>query len=179
MKDPPLTDRGIEGAVQVSLTLKEIFPDVKYVYSSKLIRAIQTAYPIARAFNDPLYVSRGLALTALAVSTYDKFEMLRMSEIRALCPHVHVINCDGDDDDNADKSNTSEFRLPADDWFAAIAGASELSSGSSIVVAHRETLRALAGRRLSTPYCCFGIFDRKHDKFELVSIHDKLGRAYN
>jgi hypothetical protein len=29
----------------------------------------------------------------------------------------------------------------------------------SLVVAHRETIRKLVGSKISTPYCCMGIYD--------------------
>lgn len=80
------------------------------IYSSRLRRCIDTAYQLALNLDLPIYVSTGLALTALAVERRKgSFEFHSRKEIRAFCPGVRVVFCDNDvvedDESNCLKSS--------------------------------------------------------------------------
>ena len=109
-----------------------------------------------------MFVSTGLALTAEAVrSSNGKFEFLTVEEIQADCPLVRVIDAD-------------ELISPSC-WLRCL---EDIGSQSkvSVVVAHRETIRNLARRHFSTPYCCMGIVSlAKNNQFEVIRVFDKGG----
>ena len=78
------------------------------IYSSRLRRCIDTAYQLAQELELPIYVCAGLALTAVAVERRKgSFEFHSMTEIRAFCPGVQIVSCDGDDFDGALEIGTS------------------------------------------------------------------------
>ena len=151
INDPHLTRNGFQQAQEVAermLLELEGIDDIPFIYCSKLIRAVQTAYYIALRLSKPIVISKGFALTAAAVdSAGDTFEYLTIEKIRELCPNVEII--DGDAEEPA---------IPSQIWYHSLDHAIR-NHTVSLVVAHRETIRNLARKRLHTPYCCYGIFD--------------------
>ena len=135
--DPILTKKGVEIAAMAAKSLRrilsheplKIFPcheDCNFtsvsqsvsgfssglcidrIYSSRLRRCIETAYQLALRLEVPIYVCAGLALTAVAVERRKgSFEFHSMMEIRAFCPGVQTVSCDGDDFDGALENGTS------------------------------------------------------------------------
>lgn len=151
LSDPYLTENGNQQAQEVTNTLlKELssyeINEITSIYSSKLIRSIQTAYSIAKKIHKPIILCKGFAMTAAAVESIgDEFQYLSLQEIQELCPGVELI--DGDVDE----------MIPSQSWlhpFHYVVRNHEVS----LVVAHRESIRNLAQRRLRTPYCCYGVF---------------------
>ena len=59
--DRQLTDEGRQRIKESAPTLKRIFPDAKAIYSSPLIRCMQTAEPVAKAFELTVKTTPALA----------------------------------------------------------------------------------------------------------------------
>jgi broad specificity phosphatase PhoE len=172
VNDPPLTRSGSEQAAQVAKSIrKEVLNSgVQFVFASKLLRAVQTAYPIAMQLQIPLIVSRNFALTAAAVEMRPDYRFLDITELQTLCPGVTVI--DGDHEDSHES-----HRLPlADAWHHAIEHV-VTTHQVSIIVAHRESIRNMAQMHLATPYCCYGEFRFPADeppRYQHASLHRLL-----
>lgn len=120
---------------------------IECVYTSRLRRCIETAYPIALELNVPLLVCTGLALTALAVEKRGTlFEFHNMEEIRSFCPGINVISCDDDVSGGTavlEKSTHGTPRLvPTENWLNALKSIAERHS-VTVIVAHRESIRNL------------------------------------
>ena len=150
INDPPLTEVGHRQAMDAAQTIYNILSTqqakIDRIYSSKLVRAYQTAMPLAKLLNIPIYVSSGLALTAEAVRKYNgNFQFLTIDEIRLDCPAVEIIDADIDG------------LSVGPDWMLPI---SMLSAAHpiSIIVGHRETIRNVIGKHIPTPYCCMATF---------------------
>eukprot|EP01036_Dinobryon_divergens_P028217 gene28217-37127_t len=174
--DPPITDNGKSLARDMANTVFDIISKESNVriklFSSKLIRCIQTSYELAQRVGGPIYVSSGLALTAQAVADCDDdgFEFLSIEEIREYCPGVEIVCCDSPD---------SPHYIPQSNWLAAVEGAhfakrapeeQQLEDGTSspctyvsLLVAHRETIRNMLCERLALPYCCIASFVNKDE----------------
>mmetsp|Transcript_2569 Transcript_2569/g.2540 ORF Transcript_2569/g.2540 Transcript_2569/m.2540 type:complete len:238 (+) Transcript_2569:55-768(+) len=151
LDDPHLTNDGLIQAQEVAESILHELQgiDIPYIYCSKLIRAVQTAYYIALRLSKPIVVSKGFALTAAAVGNAgNSFNFLSIDEIRGFCPDIEII--DGDVEES--------YLIPSDNWHYPLKHVINNHS-VSLVVAHRETIRNLARERLKTPYCCYGIFD--------------------
>jgi len=148
------------------------------VYCSRLRRCVETAHRIALALQLPLVVSKGLALTAKAVEDKggsDHFGFLDLAEIRAFCPGVDVYSADAADLSGpactaadaaaaAPSSSTASplppsavGEIPTGSWHDALASVARRHP-FSLIVAHRESVRNLAGIR-KAPYCCMAMFD--------------------
>ena len=127
---------------------------VVHLYASRLLRATQTASFLSRCLNVPVQVSGGLAQIIPAVrNSKDGFEFASVAELTRYCPSVDFVDCDD--------MRTPENYLPTHSWRAALDTLLANSEGKNIiniVVAHRETVRKLAGEYLETPYCCLGMF---------------------
>ncbi len=81
----------------------------------------------------------------------DRIEFASMSELTQYCPSVDFIDCDD--------VRSPEDYLPTHSWRAAFDTLLAKSDGKNIiniVVAHRETVRKLAGEYVDMPYCCLG-----------------------
>jgi hypothetical protein len=137
-------------------------PAIECVYTSRLRRCIETAYPIALELNVPLLVCTGLALTALAVERRrGLFEFHSMKEISSFCPGVNVISCDNDVCrgfletlcccSNSSNSSGSELKksaggtpslAPTESWFDALTNIA-VRHPVTVIVAHRESIRNL------------------------------------
>lgn len=124
--DAPLTPNGVTMAQDMAISFKKKLDDdgvvaseLKCIYSSRLLRAVQTAYEVARVLELPLVISAHLSCTAQAVTSYhnekvhacehgakhgwEGFEFLSMSELASHCPGVQLYSHDAD--------------LTPDDWF--------------------------------------------------------------
>ncbi len=157
--DPHLTQNGKEIAAAAAESVLENIKATALrdnkdicnvrIYTSKLIRSVQTAYHIALALNVPLYACSGLALTAAAVEKHRNiFEFLTIEDIQAHCPGVQVVCCDTPD--------SGEYFVRSDNWLEAVAAIAERGQHINVIVAHRETIRNFCGKkRVKTPYCCF------------------------
>lgn len=181
VNDPPLTPEGYTQASEVARTLKSELQDanVQVIFSSKLTRAVQTAYHIALEMRLPIVLSRNFALTAAAVSREPDYSFLRMKELQALCPGVTLIDGDAVQSKfDTDEIMASFAPLPVTDtWHHAIEHVSSIQP-VSIVVAHRESIRNMSQMFLKTPYCCYGVFHFPGDKphaYQHAILH-KLSR---
>jgi broad specificity phosphatase PhoE len=163
--DPPLTTAGISQAQEVAKTLKSQLGDehqLQCIFSSKLIRAIQTAHQIALELSLPIVLSTGFARTAQAVGDDDPFDFLSLEEIQTYCPGVTFIDADANEISDDNTSLLDSIVIPSRKWHQSIEFIAE-KYPLSILVAHRESIRNLLGRRYSTPYCCYGIFKFHED----------------
>jgi broad specificity phosphatase PhoE len=153
INDPYLTEEGCKQAQEVaeSITreLQDGGHDIPYIYCSKLVRSVQTAYYLALKISKPIVLSKGFSMTAAAVENIgDGFQYLPLERLQELCPGVEFV--DGDIE--------ATHAIPSQSWLHPIhhiIGIHPLS----LVVAHRESIRNLAGSRFQTPYCCYGIFE--------------------
>jgi len=150
--DPPLTSPNGTGIACLAaetistMVLSDGF-NISRVYASKLRRAYETAYPLALKLNIPMYVSSGLALTAIAVhQSNGQFQFQSLDEIQSKCSGVQIIDCDVIED--------MPHSLVWSDYINHIA---EMHT-HSMIVAHRETIRYLFGQYVETPYCCIANF---------------------
>ena len=63
-----------------------LLPQVR-IYSSRLIRAVQTAHQIALHLNLPIYLSTGLAtISASVAKKRESFPFFSADEIKSICP---------------------------------------------------------------------------------------------
>jgi broad specificity phosphatase PhoE len=158
--DPLITENGKYIASDAGQTLvtdifsNDNFENLRFIYCSKLRRCIETAYEVSKVFaskglNIPILVSRGLALTAAAVNRKPStFEFCDIEDIRQFCPGVEIIDCDNEGTD---------YFIPSDNWLVAITHIVNRNE-FSFVVAHRETVRNIAGLYQKLPYCCIANF---------------------
>mmetsp|Transcript_6517 Transcript_6517/g.9091 ORF Transcript_6517/g.9091 Transcript_6517/m.9091 type:complete len:243 (+) Transcript_6517:1958-2686(+) len=160
--DPPITTNGINiarnAAEKIILLIGETlsnggrkFKEIR-IYSSMLLRAIQTAHQIALKLSLPVHLSSGLATISASVrKAGDSFPFQPLERLRSLCPGVEYIICD--DNKNAETS------VPRQNWRDALRYVCcKDKDVLNIVVAHRETIKKLAGKKLNTPYCCVALF---------------------
>ena len=135
------------------------------IYCSKLLRAIQTAYEIAKILSLPIVLSEGFARTAQAVEQMNgQFQYLTIDELTQYCPGVEFI--DGDintnntnntnNSDIADISNIHTIPNTGTHWYNPLRHVGQQET--SIVVAHRETIRNIAFIRQRIPYCGYATF---------------------
>lgn len=163
--DTPITAVGVNIAANVAITVRDLIlaehpnttnlSDLNIkIYSSRLMRCVQTANQLACEFNLPIHVSSGLALTAVAVRRKSSFSFLSMTELATHCPGVVLHDCD---------DAHSPHRVSMSHWLRAI-GSIIVRDEINIIVAHRETIRNLLGERFHLPYCCVGIFEHVHEE---------------
>lgn len=169
--DPHLTDQGLRQAEHAAEHLLQLLAKdkpVECVYSSRLIRTVQTAYKIAVRFNVPIVLKSSLSESAAAVMRANgAFDFLSIEELAFFAPGVRLI--DGDSVQEADEEDVHDFleeplgpSTPRNDRLSnwerclhRIAGRHE----RSVVVAHRETIRDLAPvMRRTVPYCGLACF---------------------
>lgn len=209
--DPPISNpTGVSYAKEAAVTIKRLLDasSIDYnmirIFSSRLLRSIETSYHIAKALNQPIYLSGGLSnIISVVKNTKGCFEFISIAELQWKYPDVEFINCDvtdissattissiiKDSKGNKKKSMSStnqststlseapllpsttdvtttnvvssyRYVLPIDSWRETIRLILQNNDGNylNILVAHRETVRKLAGRHLNTPYCCIGVF---------------------
>ena len=168
-KDPIITEQGSHFAQTLGSTLSnigELQGTVSCIYCSRLQRCVQTAYEVAKVLNLPtVYISTGLSQTAKAIEQLDSkegFQFLSIEEIRDLYKDIQWYCCDESYDLDGVKllANTvvNSPQVPWRDWLSPLKYIAK-NNTVSIVVAHQQTIRKLVGAKISTPYCCFGIFD--------------------
>jgi broad specificity phosphatase PhoE len=171
INDPPITQNGKDIAREASLSLLRYdnITDINVIYCSILRRCVETACIIAQQLQIPICVSKGLALTAIAVRKREmKFDFIRFEKLSELYPGVSFI--DGDD------KNDEVHYVESNSWDDSVK--SVASKGSvNLIIAHRETIRDLAGVRYRLPYCGIGTFDYDPQtcNFNLVTLHDCHG----
>ena len=193
-KDPIITSQGILFAQTLGLTLSRIteLQDVTCIYCSRLKRCIQTAYEVAKILNLPVYVSTGLSQTAKAIEELDNkngFQFMPIEEIKETYNEVQWFCCDQSYDQNGVKLSDGVLtdcpQVPWQGWLSPLKYIAQ-NNKISIVVAHRETIRKLVGEKLTTPYCCMGIFDydsnpkittRKNDEFNYIETRTREGQV--
>ncbi|CAM9691544.1 unnamed protein product [Laminaria digitata] len=156
--DPPLTRYGHVQASRAGLYIKSVLSfdrgtgrdpisGFDRVYTSPLMRAVQTAVCVSQALgNLPLQVAPGLCscTAALVRIGYDRAEVIMTdADIAAAFPEVNLIP--------RDPLTPTSFR-GAQAWLAARPDRRVLAVG------HREGTKAMAGRHVPTPHCCIGIF---------------------
>eukprot|EP01066_Platyproteum_vivax_P009566 Platyproteum_vivax@DN4219_c0_g1_i2.p1 len=167
--DPPLTACGNRQAEVAAIQLKTFMTDsslglkFKRVYSSPLLRSVQTAEVIASALDLSLQVVAGLSSCCAAVERYG---------LATLMPRMHVFQKDYKGNAEHDKPNLEDLSF-IDCLRVVIAReASEAIGGAPIhllVVAHREathdllhTYRPSEIEKLMVfrhvPYCCISVF---------------------
>lgn len=189
--DPILTDNGHRIAEIAGATLKRMLTSqpkpVVAVYCSRLRRCVETAYHIALELQLPIIVSRGLTLTAKAVEERrggsDQFGFLDLEEIRSFCPAVDVFSADAGDYSGqlcpltvARETCSPSLELdiiPAASWYEALASIARRNS-FAIVVAHRESIRNIAGS-MKAPYCCMAMFGFESNNFSFRYLLDNKG----
>ena len=197
--DPILTENGKLLADRAGISLKRMlstyFVQVPQpsqtpptaIFCSRLKRCVETAYRLALELRLPIIVSKGLALTAKAVEEREGgshlFGFLDLEEIRKCCPQVNVFSSDFEDFSGPLVDVTfpctphphvmSMEITPQQHWREALITIARRHP-FSIVVAHRETIRNLAGSTpVPVPYCCMAIFKFKEteEQTSLVFKH--------
>jgi broad specificity phosphatase PhoE len=163
--DTPITADGVNIAADAAKTVKALlsmrlkdgqnFRELPVrLYSSRLTRCIQTAYQLAQEMHLPIFVSSGLAFTAVAVARKKKtFQFLSIQEIEQLCPGVQIICCD---------NPNSPFPVSRAGWLQAVRSVVNRTEHVNVIVAHRETIRNIIEERYKLPYCAIGMFRTEH-----------------
>lgn len=176
--DTPITAAGAGMAADAAKTVKSIIStrlrdssslgDLNVrIYSSRLMRCVQTAHQIAQELGLPIHVSSGLSLTAVAVGRRKMtFQFQSLRELSGYCPGTQLHSCDYADD---------PYRVKSSDWLKAIVSIVRRDE-INIIVAHRETIRNLIGERYRLPYCCIGMFQYLGDRIVPKYLWDKDGR---
>jgi len=133
-----------------------------------LLRAIQTAHQIALKLSLPVHLSSGLATISASVrKAGDSFPFQPLERLRSLCPGIPssypLIICHlfavGVEYIICDDNKNAETSVPRQNWRDALRYVCcKDKDVLNIVVAHRETIKKLAGKKLNTPYCCVALF---------------------
>ena len=186
--DPFLTSYGHVQASRAGLYLKSLSFNQQpggfdIVYTSPLIRAVQTAVCVSQGLgNLPLQVVPGLcsctaALVRLGYTNTQNMLLMTDAEITRAFPGVTVLP--------RDPLAPATFSGAAA-WLAA--KASEKKAGAEgdggdgcprasrvLAVGHREGTKAMAGGRVPTPHCCIGIFRTEaSDRTHRYRLHELL-----
>lgn len=171
LNDPPLAHSGNLQAQELGLTLrKQIDIDnVQFIFSSKLLRCVETAREIALVLNKPIILSTTFSLNSKGCQQLGYFDFLSFEDIQSSYPDVNFI--DGDDESNYTSN------IPCDVWKDSIQHVMA-AYPQSIVVCHGETIEEMANRHLSTPSCCFGIFEYDCSYFDIIfrDVYDYTGK---
>ena len=154
--DPPLTKRGKILAKTTAKKMKESGIIPKIVYSSPMIRTLETAEQIAQEFGVGVKIIYGLSECAAVVKKYgfEKIEFLDYDEIASACPKLKIY---GSIDTKPEKFHHSVKRVATD--------LSEKDNAGEhlIIVTHREGIRSFSKKFTETPirqtpYCCIAQF---------------------
>lgn len=175
--DPPITPNGMNIAKKAGHTLHYDFiprihnlvhgdesstkPLKIRLYTSKLLRCIQTSIEIAKEMNiHEIYLSSGLAMTAAAVERIGckDFEFISENEMKSLIEdnEITFIDCD---------EKNQSYSISNDHWYDALQDVShQMDIDIKIVVAHRETIRNLIPIHPRLPYCSIALchYPKKH-----------------
>mmetsp|Transcript_5353 Transcript_5353/g.13597 ORF Transcript_5353/g.13597 Transcript_5353/m.13597 type:complete len:252 (+) Transcript_5353:199-954(+) len=188
--DPPLTQRGLEHAKEVAGELQRQLaaanpdqPDVgfDYIAVSPLLRAVQTAQAFSKAFKLPMKIVPGLSACAAAVEAeglarHGSDLVMAKSGLRFRTPQEYreLAPLATWTDDTCDEIMGFEETVLKLCFQACAKGRRVL------IVAHREGIRDLSRQyRVSTPYCCVGVFTfirdpvtlQFQDCIDLVKFH--------
>jgi hypothetical protein len=153
-QDPPLSEiNGKTYAVDVAETLFALINTQPHceirLHSSKLRRSVLTSIPIAKKLGVPIHLSAGLATVIPGVRrSGGKFEFQSLHEWQSDYPDILFVDHDLIDEE-----------FPTDNWLHSISNLVQVQNVINIVVAHRETVRGLAGATIPTPYCCIAAFE--------------------
>jgi broad specificity phosphatase PhoE len=179
MQDPPLSStNGPVYAEQAAETMaSSLLPPIRSslsssyssvsvrIYSSRFLRAVQTAVPLAIKLHLPIHVSFGLSTVLPQVAkTQDPNQFLSLGDLHLQFPSVSFISCD-------DPSQIETY-LPTSGWIDSVHSIVQSSTESNyiaIIVGHRETVRGLTGKYLTTPYCTIAMFDR--NRLDTVDVN--------
>lgn len=179
INDPHLTEHGLQQAEEAAVFLQETLTrqgiSLDRIYSSRLVRTVQTAHKIALKLKVPIILSSRLAESAAAVAkAKGEFDFLSATELSHFAPGVDLI----DDEDEfkisaAAVSHDDELDTLSDyleqidisvhnkiePWESSIHDAVKKHS-FSLIVAHRETIRDLAPDHMkhTIPYCGISVF---------------------
>jgi broad specificity phosphatase PhoE len=155
VNDPPLASSGNRQAQNVGVTLRSHvhIDSVEYIFSSKLLRCVETAREIALVLNKPIVLSKTFSLNSKGVQQLGYFDFLSVEDIQSSYPDVTFI--DGDDDAEGSRN------IPGDLWTDAVQHVMA-SQPLSVVICHGETIRAMAKCPVYTPCCSFGVFRFHH-----------------
>lgn len=170
MNDTLITKNGELIAEEAGKTVKSLIANDSrevVVYSSRLIRCVQTAYKVAKELGLPIYVATGLSMTAVAV-VKRKFNYASLKQLQSMCPGTDIVLCD-------DLPCTSERYVSSTSWDGAIRSIVSRTHCSNIIVAHRETIRNLSAQRMRLPYCCIGLFAFYHNENQAKGSSDRSG----
>lgn len=153
VNDPPLTHNGNWQARNVAVSLhKELCDKVsEYIFSSKYLRCIETACEIALELDKPIVLSKAFSKTVSASQQVEVFDFISIDELENCYPGVKFV--DGDQD----QQGVSDCRIPSNQLSDALEFVAT-HFPSSVVVAHGEVIRSLAGYRLFTPSCSYAEF---------------------
>lgn len=186
-QDPPLTALGYNQASEMARNVNAEAGKTRKpirVYSSRLLRSVGTAVEIAKFTNSPVYLSSGLSMVIPEVKRANGLFMFKsVTELNEKFPGIIFVDCDVAGPDN----------IPCSSWPKAFKAIVADDTRLSIIVGHGETLKSLVGSKVKTPYCCYGLFNKKApsrisnaasrtigesicDKLDLVGIKDHSGR---
>lgn len=153
----------------------------KIVYTSPLIRAVQTAVCVSQGLgNLPLQVVPGLASCTAALRRIGYAEaeanLMTDAEIVETFPGVTVVPRDP-------LAPTSFSGAAA--WLTAKASETKDAGGDDddgcsrvLAVGHREGTKAMANTKIPTPHCCIGVFRAEASaKSCTFKLHDLLSHA--
>ena len=168
--DPPLTQLGHAQANTVGSSLMSLRINLDReslhfdrVYTSPLMRAVQTAVGISREFGGlPLQVVPGLCSCTAALRRIGFENAMLMSDADILDKFSGITLIP------RDQFAPVSFH-GAVDWIA------ERPRQRVLCVGHREGIKGLAERSVPTPHCCIGVFrvDRESKQYELVDLLTK------
>lgn len=188
--DPHLTELGLQQAEEAAMHLIDVLNtngiQLQCIYSSRLIRAVQTAHKIAVKLDIPIVVSSSLAESAAAVAQSEgRFDFLSTAELAHFAPGVTLVDgdepttCHGSSSDDEEVGDfltedepMSARNIAMGNWEKCIHSVARKHE-IAVVVAHRETIRDLAPefQRRRVPYCGLAYFDCKHVSRPELKLH--------
>jgi hypothetical protein len=155
---------------------------IQVIFCSRLIRCVQTAHEIARHFGVPIIVSKGLALTALAVrESQGLFEFASLRELRDLCPGTLVYSCDEDDRARGENSLPPHIGDKPTEFARMCAALSGPALPHAASVLEIKSPTTTADVELSSPIADFSLFDTptlKYDHNDWLSPIQTIARQY-
>jgi len=155
--DPPLTELGKFQAKEAGtqLLLSPHYSEWSVIYSSPLLRTVQTAYEMSKVMNRPIQILYGLGECAAAVRAGQR-QFRSIEELTKFCPHLKLV--DGD-----------HHSFHREQFIASLTRIGTSHGTKFLCVTHREGIRELgkkSGLRLGhVTYC--GV---AHFSFE---VHDE------
>jgi broad specificity phosphatase PhoE len=155
--DPPLTDTGKQQAVNSAERLKSFVDfsqgtSFEKVYSSPLVRCLQTSAGFSQVLGLPIVPVPGLSACTAAYKRHgQECTVIPFAEAQTICPEAEV--------EPYDEAITEGFAASVERLAAA---AAKEGKRCILVVTHREGLRDTSKRTedpfVRTPYCCVALF---------------------